>query len=112
MTSTPTDTTLTDRFVAEAVRRVPRTQRADLEAELRASIADAVDDRLEAGMDARTREDVEGAGEFVLMNVRGAVEPKQDLDVKPRVVIDHQFRLTKARLGLQRLPVFEQKIPD
>jgi|GEM_PF-831411 hypothetical protein len=56
MTSTPTHPTLTDRFVAEAVRRVPRAQRADIEAELRASIADAVDGGLESGMDATAAE--------------------------------------------------------
>ena len=68
--------------------------------------------KLEARVDARSREDVESAGEFVLMNIRGAVQPEKDLDVEPRVVIDHEFGLTEAGLGLKRLPVFEQKIPD
>ena len=34
--------TLTDRYIAEVVRGVPESQRADVEQELRASIADAV----------------------------------------------------------------------
>ncbi len=42
-------TTLTDRYVTAVVRGVPEKQRADLEKELRASIADSVDDRVEAG---------------------------------------------------------------
>lgn len=45
-------TTLTDRYVAEVLRTIPRRQRADIESELRASIADDVDDRLTSGMDA------------------------------------------------------------
>ena len=35
--------TLTDRYIAEVVRGVPESQRADVEQELRASIADAID---------------------------------------------------------------------
>jgi hypothetical protein len=42
-------TTLTDRYVAAAVRTVPEEQRADLAAELRASIDDQVDARVEEG---------------------------------------------------------------
>jgi len=42
-------TTLTDRYVNEALRRLPAERRPDIERELRASIADAVDDRLHAG---------------------------------------------------------------
>jgi len=49
-------TTLTDRYVDAVVRSVPEKQRADLDKELRASIADAVDDRLEAGADAKAAE--------------------------------------------------------
>ncbi len=53
---TTTASTLTDRYVAEALRGLPARQRADIEAELRTSIADAVEDRLEAGADAATAE--------------------------------------------------------
>ena len=41
--------TLTDRYVAETLRAVPEKQRPDLERELRASIADAIEGRIEAG---------------------------------------------------------------
>ncbi|ACZ87136.1 zinc-binding dehydrogenase [Streptosporangium roseum] len=47
---TPTST-LTDRYVETILRRLPDRQRPDIEKELRASIADAVDDRLDAGGD-------------------------------------------------------------
>ncbi len=42
-------TSLVDRYVLTALRRVPEAQRADIDRELRASIADAVDARIEAG---------------------------------------------------------------
>jgi hypothetical protein len=49
--TTTTTTTLTDRYIDAILRRVPSRQRPDIERELRASIADAVDDRLQAGAD-------------------------------------------------------------
>ena len=49
-------TTLTDRYVSAVVRGVPEKQRADLQKELRASIADSIDDRVEAGADRKTAE--------------------------------------------------------
>jgi len=42
-------TSLVDRYVYTALRRVPEQQRADIDRELRASIEDAVDARVEAG---------------------------------------------------------------
>ena len=51
-----TTNTLTDRYVAATLRSVPEKQRPDIEKELRASIADAVDDRIEAGAKPRTAE--------------------------------------------------------
>lgn len=42
-------TTLIDRYVLTALRRVPEAQRADIDRELRASIDDAVDARVENG---------------------------------------------------------------
>jgi hypothetical protein len=42
-------TNLVDRYVYTALRRVPEQQRADIDRELRASIEDAVDARVEAG---------------------------------------------------------------
>jgi hypothetical protein len=47
--TTTTTTSLTDRYIDAILRRVPGRQRPDIERELRTSIADAVDDRLEAG---------------------------------------------------------------
>lgn len=44
-------TTLTDRYIDAALRRLPKRQRPDIDKELRASIADAVDDHLHAGTD-------------------------------------------------------------
>ena len=54
-------------------------------------------------VDARPFEDVEGPGKLVLMNVRRPFEPKQNLDVKPRVVVDDELRLAESRLRLKRL---------
>lgn len=48
--------TLTDRYIAAVVRGVPEKQRADLDRELRASIADSVDDRVAAGASATSAE--------------------------------------------------------
>ena len=49
-------TSLTDRYIAAALRTLPQGQRADIERELRASIADAVDDWREAGIDGADAE--------------------------------------------------------
>jgi hypothetical protein len=49
-------TTLTDRYVDAAMRTVPEKQRADLAAELQASIADQVDARVGSGEDADAAE--------------------------------------------------------
>lgn len=46
----------TDRYVAATLRSLPQRQRHDIEAELRALIADAIDDRREAGADADSAE--------------------------------------------------------
>ena len=47
---------LTDRYVAATLRSLPDRQRQDIEAELRALIADAIDDRREAGVDTDSAE--------------------------------------------------------
>ena len=49
-------TTLTDRYVDAAMHTVPEKQRADLAAELQASIADQVDARVDSGEDAHAAE--------------------------------------------------------
>ncbi|PPF43553.1 hypothetical protein C5B85_12705 [Pseudoclavibacter sp. AY1F1] len=48
--------TLTERYVSAAMRTVPDDQRADLEAELRASIGDLVEGRVESGEPSSTAE--------------------------------------------------------
>jgi hypothetical protein len=47
-------TSLVDRYVLTTLRRVPEDQRTDIDQELRASIADAVDARVEAGEERDT----------------------------------------------------------
>jgi hypothetical protein len=47
---------LTDRYVGATLRTIPEKQRDDIEAELRGSIDDAVEARLEEGEDAETAE--------------------------------------------------------
>jgi hypothetical protein len=47
---------LTDRYVGATLRTIPEKQRDDIEAELRASIDDAVEARLSEGEDAETAE--------------------------------------------------------
>jgi hypothetical protein len=49
-------TTLTDRYVEATLRRLPPRQRPDIDKELRASIADAIDDHIEAGGDSDAAE--------------------------------------------------------
>jgi hypothetical protein len=64
-----TTTTLTDRYVSALTRLLPRRQRSDIERELRASVADAVDERLESGeqpLDAE-RAVLAGLGDPVLL---------------------------------------------
>ena len=48
--------TLTDRYVSATLRRVPADQHADLEQELRASVADAVEAKIESGTDPQEAE--------------------------------------------------------
>lgn len=49
-------TTLTDRYVFAVLRRIPEAQRADLERELRSSVADLIDARRDAGDSAAQAE--------------------------------------------------------
>ena len=57
--------TLTDRYVTATLRSLPQRQRADIDAELRALIADGIEDRLEAGAttESAEREVLIGLGE-------------------------------------------------
>ncbi|WP_159501703.1 permease prefix domain 1-containing protein [Microbacterium sp. 18062] len=60
-----TGSTCTDRYVAAAMRTVPESQRADLAAELRASIDDQIDARIEDGtpQDEAERDVLTGLGD-------------------------------------------------
>ncbi len=49
-------TSLTERYLAVALRGIPQRQRADVEGELRSSIDDAVEDRVGAGEDRAAAE--------------------------------------------------------
>lgn len=49
-------TELTDRYVGATLRSIPEKQRADIEAELRASIGDAVDARVAEGQEVESAE--------------------------------------------------------
>src|SRR5690606_35974891 len=48
----PMESTFTDRYVHAVTRTLPEQQRGDVADELRASIADQIEDRLEAGAEA------------------------------------------------------------
>ncbi|MGX5679812.1 permease prefix domain 1-containing protein [Schumannella luteola] len=69
--------TLTDRYVSALTRLLPSRQRKDIAQELRASIADAMDERLEAGMSERDaeRETLAELGDPVLLAARYTDRP-------------------------------------
>ncbi len=60
-------TSLTERYLAAALRGIPESQRADVERELRSSIDDALEDRVSAGEDRAQAERavLEGLGDPV-----------------------------------------------
>jgi len=57
--------TWTDRYLAEVLRSIPDPKRADVERELRSSISDALEERIEAGEDSASAERavLEGLGD-------------------------------------------------
>lgn len=69
--------TLTDRYVQVALRGAPHDERPDLERELRASVADAVDDRIAAGdpADAAERAVLTGLGDPAVLSARYRSRP-------------------------------------
>lgn len=69
--------TLTDRYVSALTRLLPARQRKDIARELRASIADAVDERLDAGASERDaeRETLAELGDPVLLAARYTDRP-------------------------------------
>jgi hypothetical protein len=68
---------LTDRYVQAALHRAPHDERPDLERELRASVADAVDDRIAAGepADAAERAVLTGLGDPAVLSARYRSRP-------------------------------------
>ncbi|SHN75142.1 permease prefix domain 1-containing protein [Cryptosporangium aurantiacum] len=74
-------TDLVDRYVFTVLRRVPERQRADIDRELRASIADAVDARVENG------EPPEAATEATLLELGDPDRLADGYADRPRVLI-------------------------
>ena len=70
-------TSLTERYLDAALRGIPEQQRADVEGELRSSIADAVEDRIAAGEDPAAAETnvLEGLGNPVRLASEYAGRP-------------------------------------
>lgn len=83
---------LTDRYVAAAMRTVPQRQRDDVGAELRASIADQIDARVEAGEAAA---DAEVA---VLTDLGDPDRLAADYTDRPLQLIGPQYYLAWSRL--------------
>ncbi|MER5972824.1 hypothetical protein ABT112_24340 [Streptomyces sp. NPDC002055] len=67
--------TLTDRYVAEVVRRIPAEQRGDVADELRATIADTVEARGPADPEAAEREVLTEMGDPIRLAARYADRP-------------------------------------
>lgn len=87
-------TTLTDRYVDATLRRLPARQRPDIEKELRASIADAIDDRRSAGDDEAQAETavLTGLGDPARLAAGYADRPLQLIG--PAVFLDYLRVLT------------------
>jgi hypothetical protein len=60
-------------------------------------------------VNARAAEDVESAGEFVLVDGGGAIQPEEHLDVESGVVVDDDFGFAEAGFGLEGLAVVEEE---
>lgn len=84
--------TLTDRYVSAALRTVPEAQRADIAAELRASIADQVDARRAAG------EPVEEAERAVLTDLGDPERLAAGYTDRPLFLIGPRYFLEWKRL--------------
>lgn len=87
-----TTSTLTDRYVEAALRHLPARQRPDIERELRASIADAVEDRLDAG------DDTAGAELAVLTELGDPARLAAGYAERPLQLIGPQLYLGYTRL--------------
>ena len=61
-------------------------------------------------METRSRQHVKRPGEPVLVNLRCPIEPKENLNAKPRIIKHHELRLPESRRCLEWLFVAEQEI--
>ncbi|MGV9194348.1 permease prefix domain 1-containing protein [Microbacterium sp. MC2] len=90
---------LTDRYIDAVTRSLPEAQRADVAAELRASVADQIDDRTASGADpdAAEREVLTGLGDPDALAAGYADRPLQLIG--PRYYLDW-LRLVKLLLWI------------
>src|SRR5690606_16568416 len=93
-----TTTDYTDRYVSAVVRGVPERQRADLEKELRASLADDIEARIEAGADHATAEyaAIQALGDPIVLSAHYAGRPLHL--VGPALYADWKRLLTALEL--------------
>lgn len=85
-------TTLTDRYIYAATRSVPETGRADLRAELEASIRDAIDARVESG------EQLDAAERTVLAELGDPDKLAADYTDRPTYLIGPRYYFEWRRL--------------
>ncbi|WP_069387985.1 permease prefix domain 1-containing protein [Cellulosimicrobium cellulans] len=95
--------TLTDRYVAATLRTIPEDRRSDIEQELRASIADAVDAQVASGADP------EAAETAVLTDLGDPDRLAADLAGRPLYLIGPElyldwWRLLKVLLWIAPIP--------
>lgn len=87
-----TDTTLAERYVTAVARSVPAADRAEVSAELRASIADELDGRIAAGEEA-------GAAEYaVIAELGDPIAYAASLSGRPLVLIGPRYYAAWLRL--------------
>ncbi len=91
--------TLTDRYVAAAARGVPERQRPDVELELRASIADAIDARIESG------ENPAAAERAVLTGMGDPARLAATYSDRPQYLIGPEYFLEYQRLVILLLAI-------
>lgn len=92
-------TSLTDRYLAVVLGGTPRDKRADIERELRSSIADAVDDRVGAGEEPPRAEVavLEGLGDPAVLSAR--------MSGRPLWIVGPELYLVWRQLMVLLLPV-------
>lgn len=84
--------TLTDRYVAATLRNIPANKRDDIERELRGSIADAVDARIDSGDDSAEAE------KYVLTDLGDPARLAADYSERPLYLIGPDLYLDWRRL--------------